>query len=165
MISVVPIPLKCLDLLNYIRSRQTALVIHVHLFLFIFKITKRYPELNMNIQYVGYEYTIVLDIRRACFKFPFNMHIAQVLPSICIPSFRVYSTVSHDLLYSVEGLMSRGYSLLRILYFPPRDIAPGVISQDLLSRLRFGVLPLSLSLSLFLRFSYPLSSCLVAVSF
>lgn len=63
--------------------------------------------------------------------------------------------VSYDLLSSLEGSTSRGYSLLRIRYFPPSDVAPGVISWEP-RRLHFGI-PFRPSL-----FS---SSCLVPVSF
>lgn len=63
--------------------------------------------------------------------------------------------VSHDLLSSLEGSTSRGYSLLRIRYFPPSDVAPGVISREP-RRPHFGI-PL--------RPSILSSFCLVAVSF
>jgi len=47
--------------------------------------------------------------------------------------------VSHDLLSSLESSMSRGYSLLRIRYFPSSDVAPGVISREP-RRLHFDIL-------------------------
>lgn len=46
--------------------------------------------------------------------------------------------VSHDVLSSLEGSTSQGYSLLRIRYFPPSDVASGVISREP-RRLHFGI--------------------------
>lgn len=49
--------------------------------------------------------------------------------------------LARDLLPTPEGPTLRGYSLLRIRYFAPSDVVPGVISRDLPRRLLALFLP------------------------